>query len=435
MYYRFTFGSHGKTMPSLNDLQIKRWIANNERFETKADGDGLCLSYRESFLTPRWNFRYRFAGKQRIMNIGSYGQVSLSEARKTAKELRMRVSLGYDVASEKQDRKNSTIAKINASKNAMTFGQLTDVFIDKKIIGHWKNANVIKLRIEKDIKPHLGGFPVEEVKPAHIDAMLQAIIERGSPAIANDILRLTKNIFNYAITRHIVQYNPASAFNTSDAGGKTTVRERTLSRAELVALFEAMRNPESGFTGQNLLTVKLLLLLAVRKTELIAAKQTEFDLNAGLWHLPADRTKTNAGITIPLSVPAVEALRALMALSEGSEYLLPARKVQTRKAPHIHENTINTALEKVKPLMVDSADFCVHDFRRTARSHLAALGVDSHIAERCLNHKLKGIEGVYNHHDYLDERRKALELWAKLLIVCEQGKDWNVTTIRKRATH
>ncbi len=54
-----------------HDLQIKRWIDNNERFETKADGDGLCLSYRESFLTPRWNFRYRFAGKQRIMNINT----------------------------------------------------------------------------------------------------------------------------------------------------------------------------------------------------------------------------------------------------------------------------------------------------------------------------------------------------------------------------
>ncbi|MDD1607077.1 MAG: tyrosine-type recombinase/integrase [Methylococcaceae bacterium] len=421
-------------MANLNDIQIKNWIKNNERFESKADGDGLCLSYRHNFLTPRWNFRYRFAGKQRITNIGTYGQLTLADARKKAKELRARVSLGYDVASEKQERKTSAIDKINASKNAQTFGQLADIYYDKMIVGRWKNPSVIKSRIDKDIKPLIGNLAVEDVKPAHIDTMLQTIILRGSPTVANDILRWTKRIFDYAIKRHLVEHNPAAAFNRSDAGGKGVARERVLSKAELVSLFEAMRNTES-FTPTNLLTVKLLLLLAIRKSELVRARRDEFDLNAGVWNLPADRTKTSTAITIPLSTQAVETLRAIMVLSEGSEWLLPARKMQSRKVPHIHENTINMALEKVKRLMDDSADFCVHDFRRTARSHLAALGVDSHIAERCLNHKLKGIEGVYNHHDYLDERRKALDLWAGLLTACEQGKDWNVTPIKKRATH
>ncbi|MDD1610522.1 MAG: tyrosine-type recombinase/integrase [Methylococcaceae bacterium] len=421
-------------MANLNDIQIKNWIKNNERFESKADGDGLCLSYRHNFLTPRWNFRYRFAGKQRITNIGTYGQLTLADARKKAKELRARVSLGYDVASEKQERKTSAIDKINASKNAQTFGQLADIYYDKMIVGRWKNPSVIKSRIDKDIKPLIGNLAVEDVKPAHIDTMLQAIILRGSPTVANDILRWTKRIFDYAIKRHLVEHNPAAAFNRADAGGKGVARERVLSKAELVSLFEAMRNTES-FTPTNLLTVKLLLLLAIRKSELVRARRDEFDLNAGVWNLPADRTKTSTAITIPLSTQAVETLRAIMVLSEGSEWLLPARKMQSRKVPHIHENTINMALEKVKRLMDDSADFCVHDFRRTARSHLAALGVDSHIAERCLNHKLKGIEGVYNHHDYLDERRRALDLWAGLLTACEQGKDWNVTPIKKRATH
>ncbi len=169
-----------------------------------------------------------------------------------------------------------------------------------------------------------------------------------------------------------------------------------------------MRNAE-GFTRDNYLTVKLLLLLAVRKGELIAAKRSEFDLDAGLWHLPADHTKTQTAIIIPLSKPAIEALQELIAISISSEWLLPARKVQHHKLPYIHENTLNVALAKIKPFL-DMANFCIHDFRRTARSHLAALGVDSHIAECCLNHKLRGIEGVYNHHDYLDERRNALEL-------------------------
>ncbi len=415
-------------MAILNDIQIKNWIKNNERFHGKADGNNLYLCYRKGFTMPAWKFRYNFAGKQRSIVIGNYGQVSLSEARKKAKALKDTVSLGYDVAGEKQERKTKATEKLHAS----TFEQLADVYLEKMIIGRWKNARVIKARIDKDIKPHIGALAVEAVKPADIDTMIQAIIKRNAPSMANDALRWVKRILDYAIKRQIIEYNPASAFTISDAGGKTTARDRVLSRAELSELFEVMRS--SGFTKTNLLTVKLLLLLAVRKGELIASKRSEFDLINGLWTLPAERTKTKNSIIIPLSKSAIDALNELISLSVSSEWLLPARKVQQHKLPYIHENTLNVALAKIKPLM-DMPNFCIHDFRRTARSHLAALGVDSHIAERCLNHKLKGIEGVYNHHDYLDERRKALELWAKLLTACELGKEWNITTIRKRATH
>lgn len=95
--------------------------------------------------------------------------------------------------------------------------------------------------------------------------------------------------------------------------------------------------------------------------------------------------------------------------------------------PHIHENTLNVALAKVKPLMPDVEPFCIHDFRRTARTHLAALGVDAQIAERCLNHKIRGIEGIYNRHDYFDERRKALTLWAEFLEGCEVEGEQKMT--------
>ena len=76
------------------------------------------------------------------------------------------------------------------------------------------------------------------------------------------------------------------------------------------------------------------------------------------------------------------------------------------------------------------------DFRRTARTHLAALGVSSHVAERCLNHKIEGVEGIYNQHDYFPERSEALTKWAGFLEACEAGNDWNVTPLRgKKAAH
>ena len=203
-----------------------------------------------------------------------------------------------------------------------------------------------------------------------------------------------------------------------DAGGTEEPRERALTRDELVKLFEAMHKTP-GFSVQNALTFKLLLLLAVRKSELTNARTSEFDLKGAEWKLPGERTKTGAAIDIPLAPSAVTALCELVRLSEGSKYLLPARKVQDRMLPHIHENTLNVALSKVRRHMPGVERFTIHDFRRTARTHLAALKVDRHIAERCLNHKIKGVEGTYDRHDYFDERRAALLKWAKFIDECE----------------
>jgi integrase len=405
-------------MGTLTDLQIRNWIRADERFEMRGDGDGLFLSYRENFAVPAWRFRYRFDGKQRIMGIGSYADLSLAEARRLAKELRARVALGYDVAAEKQERKREAVAKIEAAKNAQTVAELAYAYFERMILGRWKHPNIVRSRIEKDIKPVIGRLAVEEVKPSHIDAMLQAVVRRGAPTTANDVLRWVRRMFDFAIKRHLVQYNPAAAFTLADAGGQEESRTRWLTREELVRLFEAMRTAK-GFSVENYLSVKLLLLLAVRKQELVGARIAEFDLDGAVWSLPAERTKTGAPIDIPLARPAVEALRKLVELACGDDYLLPARKRQERMLPHIHENTLNVALSKVKPLLTGMENFTIHDMRRTARTHLAALGVDPHIAERCLNHKIDGVEGIYNRHAYFDERREALTKWAAVIEACE----------------
>jgi integrase len=417
-------------MGTLTDTVIRNWIKSGERFEGRGDGDGLWLSYRKDYAVPMWRFRYRFAGKARVMNLGSYRDLSLADARKTAKDLRARVALGHDVAGEKQVRKREAVAKIEADKLAMNVGQLADEYFARTILGRWKHPNIVRARIEKDIKPNIGRLAVADVKPAHVDAMLKAIVKRGAPTIANDVLRWTRRIFDFGIKRHMIQYNPAAAFDLSDAGGKEDARERALNRDELVKLFEAMRIAK-GFTIENHHTVRLLLMLAVRKSELTGARVAEFDLDRAVWHLPAERTKTSAAIDIPLSGQAVDGLRELVRLGGGGEYLLPARKRQERLLPHVHENTLNQALARVKPHMKGVPNFTIHDFRRTARTHLAALGVGPHIAERCLNHKIKGVEGIYNRHDYFPERKDALERWSRFLESCETGEASKVVPLKR----
>ena len=125
----------GIDMSKLSDIQIRAWIKNGERFEQRGDGGGLYLSFRASFATPKWLFRYRFDGKQRVMSLGSYAVLSLADARKTAKDLSAKVALGHDVAGEKQERKRDAVAKIEADKNALTVGQLADEYFERQILG------------------------------------------------------------------------------------------------------------------------------------------------------------------------------------------------------------------------------------------------------------------------------------------------------------
>ena len=415
-------------MSKLTDMQIRAWIKAGEHFEGRSDGDGLVLCWPERYSIPFWKFRYRFQGAQRAIRLGSYSTLSLAKAREEAKLQAARVALGYDVAGDKQERKRDAKAKIEAEKLAVTVAQLCDEYFERMILGRWKHPNIVRARIEKDIKPAIGRLKVEDVKPRHVDDLLKPIVKRGAPTIANDVLRWLKRIFNYAIKRHMVEYNPAAAFDLSDAGGQEKGRERWLKHDELVKLFAAMREAK-GFSVENYLSIKLLLLLAVRKSELIAAPWHEFDLDKSVWKLPAERTKTDAAIDIPLPDVAVECLRDLERLACGSKWVLPARKMQDRMIPYIADSTLSVALAKVKHGL---PHFTVHDLRRTARTHLEALGVTPHIAERCLNHKIKGVAGIYNRHDYFEERKAALNAWASLLTQMEKGDVDKVVPIKRR---
>lgn len=424
-------------MGKLTDIQIRAWIKADERFEGRADGEGLYLRFREKDAVPSWRYRYRFDGKPRVMNLGTYVTLSLAEARRAAKELSARVALGHDVAGEKQEKKRVALAKIEEAKNALTVAQLADEYFERNILGRWKHPNIVRSRIENDIKPNLGKMRADAVKPRDVDSMLQTVIKRGARTVANDVLRWTKRIFDYGIKRHVLENNPAGAFDLADAGGKEESRDRWLTAEEIGKLFSVIRAKAGTFTIENHYAVRLLLMLAVRKEEMIAATWAEFDLDNATWHLPEERTKTGVAIDIPLPAVAVDTLRELKRLAAGSAYVFPARKMQNRMIPHIDLNTLNAALSKhIKPsLTLDGVpNFTIHDFRRTARTHLAALGVDPHIAERCLNHKIKGVEGIYNRHDYFEQRRIALNLWASFLENLERGSSWNVLTM-KRTKH
>jgi len=407
----------------VTDLTIKSWL--NERFEGKACGNGLYLVYRKEMATPMWRFRYRLSGKQRQMFISSYKDMTLAEARAKAKELSASVTLGHDVALEKQARKQKAIATREADKLRITVSELAQRYYRERIMPRRKRHESELTYIER-LSGYLGKMPVADVTGRDINAMYQKDLARGFPASTNKLREHTIRAFGFAVAENMIPHNPAQWLDASYAGGKLDPRERTLTRDELAALFKEMRECQS-FGAQNYLTIKLLLMLGVRKSELIQAKKSEFNLDTGVWALGKERAKTKSGIDIPLPVQAIDLLRQLFAMSD-SDYLLPARSAQHNRLPHIAASTLNVALEKIKGI----DDFTVHDFRRTAKTLLQSLGVDEFISERCLNHRIKGVAGVYGRHDFFDERKKALQLLANYLESCEQDTDWNVISINNK---
>lgn len=176
------------------------------------------------------------------------------------------------------------------------------------------------------------------------------------------------------------------------------------------------------FTRHHYLVTKLLFLIGCRKGELFKAKRNDFDLVNATWVMSIDN-KTKSATTIPLSKPAIKIIAELLQFKiDGSVYLLPTMGTRVSKTGHIDDGYLKNPINKlVCPLMIEVAAFTIHDLRRTMKTHMGKLGIDRFVSERCLNHKIEGMEGVYDAGDYLPERRAALEQWAEFLDSCEQA--------------
>jgi integrase len=409
-------------MGKLKDIEVQAWIRAGKPIAGKSDGDGLTFTLSAKGAAS-WVFRYRLGGKQRELTIGNYPTITLKKARELANEARTKVAQGIDVAREKQEQRIALAA-------AGTVKQLCDEYYERTVLGRVKRPDIIKGMLDNDVIPKLGRLRIAEVKPIDVDAMIRGIVDRGSLIMANRVLTTTKAVFDYAIRRHWVEQNPAAAFRRVDAGGEERARNRALSEDELILLMKALREAGPVFNIYYL-AVKLLLVTAVRLGELIEAPWSEFDLESErpVWRLPASRVKTgkdmaNRDFTIPLPAVAVEWLQEIKRTSVASEYVFPARRRMGK--PTMSPATLNWAMGEVKHGL---EHFTLHDLRRTARTHLARLGVAPHVAERCLNHKLPGINDTYDTHDYLSERRLALNAWADLLVRLDKEETGKVVPI------
>ncbi|WP_125780993.1 tyrosine-type recombinase/integrase [Pseudoalteromonas rubra] len=377
-----------------NQAVGKYAVGNGLYFRVSAEGSAFFI------------VRYMSHGKRKEMTLGKYPDISLVDAKLKAAQIKVDLNNdGVDPLEERKRIDNETIKTVN---------DLAEDWLqecEKRL----KHPNIPRRIYTKDLAPYFGELAIDKVNPRDIRGAIQRITQSDRPSIANDALMYCKQLFRHAIKLDLRTSNPAEAFNVSDAGGVEQSRSRALSLEELEKVYQCLRENSDQFTRDNYLAFSLLLCLGVRKGELIAAKWVEFDFKEALWHIPQERSKTGRGITVPLSPIVIEWLKELQIRAFGSDYVFPNRRASKRFG-HISPDTLNAAIQKLfREDKMPVPHFTVHDLRRTCRSLLASNGVAGHIAERCLNHKLKGVEGIYDRYDYLDERREAIQKITKVL--------------------
>lgn len=405
----------------INDKQVKSLLRKGEPGRYAA-GSGLYLRVTaegSGFWTVRYSTK---TGRRREITLGSYPDLTLAKATIEAVHIKSDVKKGMDPLVE---RKRADSVKIK-TVDALAADWLKDC--DKRL----KHPERPRRAYEKDLQPLFGELLLDQITPLDIRDALDRIVDSGRPTIANDALMYCKQIFRHGIRLGLMNSNPADAFTVQHAGGIEKSRSRALTVAELKKVFAEFREHIGHFKRENYLAAALLVVLGVRKGELIAAKWSEFDVDAALWSVPAERSKTGVAIHVPLPSIAIVWLQELHMRACGSEYVFPTRR-SSKNYGHISPDTLNAAVAKLfddKKLTVEY--FTVHDLRRTCRSLLASTGVPTHIAERCLNHKLKGVEGIYDRYDYLDERREALQKIADQLEPVINPME-NVVSFRRRA--
>lgn len=413
---------------ALNDVQIRNWIKAGPP-GTKTDGDGLALTLSKAG-TAAWILRYSMAGKQKELTLGRYPDISLAKAREIASARRAEIQQGVDVAAQKRHADQ-------AAARAWTFRKLAEDYLEKRSAPAANKrlaASTITSRTQQlrdYVYPKIGNIAAASVTPADIVDVVESAALR-SLHVARLVMVVIRETFNHGVARHVVTTNPCAHIKTDAIiGGTPDQKERVmLTDAEIGAVFKALPT----MSRPNALMVKILLATGARIGELVRAEWVHLDFDRAEWTIPPEHSKTKKGFVIPLPPMVAGWFAELKAMAFGSRFVMPIRTRFDGKEgdAHMEPTTLNASLVTLaKKLGKKCRRFSPHDLRSTCRSHLGAMGVDVLIAERCLNHSLGGLVAVYDKHDYLTERRRALELWAAKLASIENGEAFNVVALRR----
>ncbi len=414
---------------ALSDTKLRNMKPADKGYQ-EADEGGLFIEVMPGGAKV-WRMRYRIGGrgaKQEKITLGDYPTYSLAEARTWRDDCKVLAGRGLspmalkrgdpipaDAAPAAKELAQAFISnwcmkaveRMKAKEAEAKVADTVEAFARRWYAEIVESANSnprnIKRVLDKDVIPAIGSKQLAEVTVTDILAITDAIKNRGADQMALQTRNVLKRLFAYAIAREKTQFNPAAAIEAKFIA-RAKSRDVALSQEEIGKLLRAIY--QSSMKRAHKLALHLLILCMVRKSELIEAKWEELDLEKAEWAIPGERMKKDKPHLVSLSRQAVAMFEELMGLASGSEWVFPSRG--DLKQP-IAKSTLNVA---VRALAIDVRDFVIHDFRRTASTHLHEAGFNSDWIEKSLAHETKGIRGVYNRAQYADQRREMLQWWA-----------------------
>jgi integrase len=385
-------------MPQLTDTAI-RGAKPKEKPYKLADGQGLFLLVKPNG-TRLWRLKYRVDGREKLLSVGMYPDVSLKVARERREDARRMMSAGVDPSAKR---------KAERAARADTFEAIVREWLDMKAKSLSVRTHDKRLgRFEAFVFPYLGKRPISTITAPDLLTVLKRVEARGKNETAHRVRSESSAVFRYAIATGRAERDPAA--DLRGALAPVVVRNHA-AITEPTRIGELLRAIH-GYTGQPATeyALKLLPLMFVRPGELRGAEWREFDLDGAEWRIPATRMKMREQHIVPLSSQAVTLLRELHPLTGSGRYLFPSLRTDERP---ISNNTLNAALRR---LGYTGDDMVSHGFRSMASTCLNEQGWNPDLIELQLAHAERDeVRGAYNRAQRLDERRKMMQAWADYL--------------------
>jgi integrase len=376
-----------------------------------SDGGGMFLLIHPNG-SKYWRLAYRFAGKQKLLALGVYPDISLADARARRDQARKLLATGIDPSDAKRKEK-----RIDALNRENTFEAVAREWHDNKKLSLTPSyAENVLHRLESDIFPLLGNRPISEIEAPDLLDALRQVEKRGALEIAKRLGQTCGQVFRYAIATGRAKRNPVpdlkDALKPSVQGHYAALEAK-----DLPEFLRVLNQTHARLYTLTRLAIRLMMLTFVRTQELIGARWAEFNLEESLWIIPAARMKMRKEHIVPLSSQAMTVLRELEKVSGGRELVFPN---QAHPDKPMSNNTILFALGRLgyKGKMTG------HGFRALAMSTIKEkLGYRHEVIDRQLAHGHKSkVDKAYDRATFLDERKKMMQEWADYLDAIVTGK-------------
>jgi len=366
-----------------------------------ADGGGLYLLVNPNG-SRYWRMKYRYAGKEKLLSIGVFPDVTLAEAREKRVEAKRMLAAGNDPSVAKQAAKEERAREVNNSFELLAL----EWHEHKK--PNWSSgyADDILEYLRKDIFPYIGKKAITDIKPMDMLSVLRKMEERGVLDKLKKTRQACRQIFTYAVITGRAEFNPVADL----AGALKTPKQQHfphLKASELGQFIEAVKNYSGSKVTQN--ATLILMYTGVRTIELRAAEWQEFDFKNDLWQIPKERMKMRRPHLVPLSNHVKAMLLEVQSLTGRGKYVFPGRNDAGKP---MSEASINQVIKRVGY----GGRATGHGFRHTMSTILHEQGFNTAWIETQLAHADKNtIRGTYNHAQYLEGRREMMQWYADLL--------------------